>query len=62
MCKYYDKLKAITGKLDQSLGELDCLRSGIQDEIRSLEELSSEVCERADKLACALDLNKKWEQ
>jgi len=56
---YNKSLKELTGKLDSILGEFDYLQSQIKQEIEILTELDGEVCERAENIACALDLNRR---
>jgi len=53
------KLDRAIGKMDIPLGDLDYLQAEIRTEIERLKELLREVNERAEKLTCAIDLNKK---
>ena len=56
---YYGSLDKLTTELDAVLGNFDYLQSQIQLKIEELTELHGEVCERAENIACALDLNRK---
>ena len=56
---YHKSLEAIIKKLDEALGSFDYLQYQISEEIDMLSELRGEVCERADKVANALDLNRE---
>ncbi len=57
--EYTKKLGEHLKSLDRVLGDLDYLQSNISIEMDALGELHGEVCERAEKIAQALDLNRK---
>lgn len=59
--KHVKSLNNITKKLSGALGDLDYLQSQISQEIEALSELRGEICERAEKVAQSLDLNRKEE-
>ena len=56
---YYKSLDKLTIELDTVLGNFDYLQYQIQLKIEELTELHGEVCERAENIARALDLNRK---
>lgn len=56
---FTSRLAAIKPKLGEVVGELDYLQACIATEIEGLEELQNEICERAERVACAIDFNRK---
>ena len=58
---YSKELSEIIVSMDDPLGKLDYLQAQLKDRIEELTEMRLEVLERADKLACAIDLNRKFE-
>ncbi len=57
--KHVKSLNNITKKLSDALGDFDYLQCQISEEIEALSELRGEICERAEKVAQSLDLNRK---
>lgn len=56
---YCKKVDEAVNKMEIVLGELDYLQANISQEIEDLEQLRGEILERAEKLSCAIDLNKE---
>jgi hypothetical protein len=60
--EYHKRLAFITEDLSKTLGELDKLQADIKWGIESLTECRAEVGERAERVAQALDLNRKFNE
>ena len=58
---FHKDLDDIIEDMNKALGNLDYLQCCAQNLIEMLTELRGEILERADKLACAIDLNKRIE-
>ena len=57
---YGEELDSIVKDMDGPLGRLDFMQAMLKDRIEELTELRAEVLERADKLACSIDFNRRW--
>ena len=59
MRDYHQQLEHIMKVADKVLGDLDYMQACIKGDIEHLLELRGEVCERAELITQALDLNRK---
>ena len=60
MTDFIKLLDKAVAEMDSALGDFAYLDAELGAEIERLTEMRGEVYERAEKLACALDLNRKY--